>query len=125
MTKPKLAEHIKQLAETRGWSTRRLADELGLQYDRLKRSLKNNSFSEEDLSKLICHYGLEADDFSYSLLGRYCSRSTPRKAQQGLQLTDADWTLIKENKLLAERLEKLIHAECERFRKFCEHKGAT
>lgn len=125
--KPVLGTHIQKLFHTKYGSIAAACEALGLVYEGVKRSLQRNALSAELLGIIFPGYSLDQlkREFEFKLARRNKpQKSIKRDAWRGdlhyfLQLiSEQDRALIVENKILAEKITRLIQETCEEFRKF-------
>ena len=100
------------------------ARSIGIPQERLKKAMQRNRFNDDDLSILFPERSSDELNSSFEFVySRTYTRSAKQRSlgsrlvlrQVGLE--DADITLMLENKAIAEYIARIVHGECERFRK--------
>lgn len=121
LTKPLLAPVLRERLLREYGNLVQAASGLDTSYDRLKKCLQRNRFSDTDLKMLF-------PEKSRWELGQLYTFSTARRNGESKEriltssvllvsgLDEADLLLIRENKAVAEKITRMIREECTRIR---------
>jgi hypothetical protein len=129
-----LSEHLRGALCSKYGSVSKAAIHLNIPYERLKQCIRINRFNACDLEVCFPDRSLAdlKENFTFLQARDYALKGGGVKASNSVALLfspllDAeDISFIRENKIVAERIARLVHEECSRLRELLAPKdGAT